>query len=463
MNFGAGETILVVGLGLSGQASVAVLRERGADCYITDDKSQAEISVALDDVLDRGARFVPPAQVKRILQKLDAVVISPGVPITGALVRGALAAKVPIFSEIEVAYRLCRAPLVAVTGTKGKSTATALIGSLLRAAGKRVFMGGNIGNPLISEAVQASSEDWVVAEVSSFQLECIRSFKPRISVILNISPDHLDRYGSMEEYAEAKFRILLNQDANDTFIGNLDDERLSEFKRRKSGTRLHARGLWFTCAMHHEQANLYLEEDSILYRARSGFPRTLQIMLRSEISLAGDHNVHNVMAALLCGLTLGIDPPVLRAGVMNFVPLPHRLQTVAHLGGITFVDDSKATNPGSVMAAMRSFASPIVLIAGGKAKGTDFSEMGAVISERAKAVVLIGEAGSDIAATLHGPRVERADSMSEAVDRAARLARSGDTVLLSPGCASFDMFTSAEDRGQQYAAAIRAYREAAHA
>lgn len=463
MIFDAGKTVLIIGLGRTGQASVAVLRERGAKCYVTDEQSEVALTPALEAVRRRGAHFIPPTELSRILPKLDAAVLSPGVPRHGELVRAVHAADVPIYSEIEVAYCLCKAPIVAVTGTKGKSTTTALVGALLRAAGKRVFIGGNIGNPLITEVAAASAHDWVIAEVSSFQLESIHSFKPHIAVILNISADHLDRYQSMEEYAQAKFRIFANQDSNDVFIGNLDDHRLLALESGQGRTRIRARDLWFTVGANHQRAAMYLQNDCIMYVPPAGDRRPQQIMHRCEIPLLGDHNVHNVMAAVLCGLAVGAEPSALRSAVMGFTPMGHRLQTVAEVGGVTFVDDSKATNPGSVMAAMRAFAQPIVLIAGGKSKGTDFTEMGGVISATAKAVVVIGEAADDIAATVRGPHVEKVPTMEQAVDTAAGLARRGDIVLLSPGCASFDMFSSAEDRGERFAAAVLARKETAHA
>ncbi len=208
---------------------------------------------------------------------------------------------------------------------------------------------------------------------------------------------------------------------------------------------------------------MYLQNDCIMYVPPAGDRRPQQIMHRCEIPLLGDHNVHNVMAAVLCGLAVGAEPSALRSAVMGFIPMGHRLQTVAEVGGVTFVDDSKATNPGSVMAAMRAFAQPIVLIAGGKSKGTDFTEMGGVISATAKAVVVIGEAADDIAATVRGPHVEKVPTIEQAVDTAAGLARRGDIVLLSPGCASFDMFSSAEDRGERFAAAVLARKETTHA
>ncbi len=351
---------------------------------------------------------------------------------------------------------MCKAPIIAVTGTKGKSTTTALIGHLLRQCGKGVHVGGNIGDPLIREVLDAQPDEWVVAEVSSFQLESIRSFRPRVSVILNISADHLDRYYSMDEYAEAKYRIFANQNESDFFVGNYDDERLRELHWHAGEVRVHARQLWFTLRDRHEHAAMYLREDAITYAPLTGDPRPVEIIRTGEIPLAGRHNVQNVMAALLAALAIGLNPHELGEAVRSFHPMAHRLQPIGSVGDVLFVDDSKATNPGSVIAALQSYDRPIVLIAGGKSKNTDFTELGRAIDERAEALVVIGEAANDLAAHVYRTRIERAGSMEDAVHRAAALAKPGAIVLLSPACASFDMFESAEDRGRQFIAAVHA-------
>ena len=451
--FDARERVLVIGLGRSGLASCEVLRSRGATVYATDEKDPAALHAAIAEVQRHGATFVAPANLAAVLAGLTCAVLSPGVPLNNALVRLVQRAHVPVYSEIEVAYRLGSAPIVAVTGTKGKTTTTALIGHLFREAGRATRVGGNIGNPLIAETVQADGDGWVVAEVSSFQLEGIRSFKPRVAVLLNIEPDHLDRYHSMDEYSEAKFRIFSNQGPHDVFIGNLDDPVIAALAEGEGSLRIPSRAFWFARAPH-RMTTLYVRRGWITYAPSSGDPRPVEVMPLSEIPLLGAHNVSNVLAAVLAGLATGIEPAVLRAGVAGFKPLPHRLQTVAERDGVRFIDDSKATNPGAVMAALEAFdESPIVLIAGGKSKRADFRELGAAIDRRVKSVVLIGEAADEIAATLDGPGVERASSMDEAVEISRRHAKAGDVVLLSPGCASFDMFDSAEQRGDAFARA----------
>jgi UDP-N-acetylmuramoylalanine--D-glutamate ligase len=452
-HFDRNENVLVIGLGRSGRATVEVLRGRVGAVYATDEAPPERLADALAELAAADVRFVEPAALESVLPSVTTAVLSPGIPMNGALVRRVQAANIPVLSEVEVAYRICRAPIVAVTGTKGKTTTTALIGALFRAAGHTVHVGGNIGNALIRETAQAKPEDWVVAEVSSFQLEAIRSFKPRVSLILNVTPDHLDRYFSMEEYAEAKFRIFANQGPGDTFVGNLDDPIVAAAPG-EDGNRIKARALWFSGAPRRESTLYVRNGATIVYAPPTGDPRPVDVLATSEIALLGRHNVENVMGAVLAGLAAGLPLEAIREGVRGFRPLGHRLEPVAELGGVLYVDDSKATNPGSVIAAMRAFDRPIVLIAGGKAKGTDFGEMGKVVSSRAKAVVLIGEDAGEIAAVVRRAKVERAGSMDEAVTRARELAAPGDVVLLSPGCASFDMFRSAEHRGETFADAV---------
>jgi UDP-N-acetylmuramoylalanine--D-glutamate ligase len=453
--FDATERVLVIGLGRSGLASCAVLLRRGATVFATDEKSTEALASTVADLERSGVRFVAPADLDVLAPQLTSVVLSPGVPVNGDLVRRMQAARIPVYSEIEVAYRISKAPMVAITGTKGKTTTTALVGDIFRRAGKVTHVGGNIGNALINETVDAKPEDWVIAEVSSFQLESIRSFKPRIATILNLSPDHLDRYHSMDEYAEAKFRVFANQGPGDTFVGNLDDPIVGELAEGESAKRIPSRALWFALAPHRMTA-IYVRHERITYAPPTGDPRPVEIMPVSEIPLVGRHNVANVLAAVAIGLAADLDREAIRAAVREFQPLPHRLQRVAVQDGVIYVDDSKSTNPGSVVAALDAFAQPIVLIAGGKSKRTDFRAMGEAVRRRAKGVVLIGEAAEEIAAAIGDKPSIRAASMDDAVAIARGLAAPGDIVLLSPGCASFDMFASAEARGEAFTRAATA-------
>lgn len=458
--FDARERALVIGLGKSGMACVRVLRARGVGVVATDDKPAGELAEQVAAITALGARFVAPEALPDVTAELTVAVLSPGVPLTAAVVRDVTHANVPVIGEIELAARLARSPIVAVTGTKGKSTTTALIGHLLRACGRGARVGGNIGYPLIEEVVDAEPDEWVVAEVSSFQLETIRTFKPRVAVLLNLSPDHLDRYPSMDEYAEAKFRIFANQSPDDALVLDLDDARLEAL--RHHGGRVQARVLGFTLGERIAGAAMY-QRDGVLFYAPAEGAAEVPIVARSEIALPGEHNVRNAMAALLAALAVGCEPQRLRAGIASFRGMPHRLQPVGEVGGVLYVDDSKATNPDAVVAALRAYDRPIVLIAGGRAKGTAFAALGAAIRARAKVLIAIGEAAAAIVESARGASALYAPTLESAVERARDLAVPGDVVLLSPGCASFDMFRSAEERGERFAAAVAALRETAGA
>lgn len=452
------EIVVVIGLGRSGLATVQVLRERGATVYATDEKTLEQLEQAIAEIEERGASFVQGERLRAVYQQITAAVVSPGVPLNGTLVREIQDAGIPVFSEIEVAYRICKAPIVAVTGTKGKSTTTALIGAIFRQGAKTVHVGGNIGNALIRETADALREDWVIAEVSSFQLESIRSFRPRISLFLNLSPDHLDRYHSMDEYFEAKVRIFANQGPGDAFAGNLDDERIAQFAEGEAATRVPTKSYWYAKSPH-RNTTVYLRDSKVMYAPPAGDPRPVEILTTADIRLIGVHNVENVMGAVLVGLLAGIESAAIREAVRNFSGMPHRLQLIAEVAGVRYVDDSKATTPGAVVAALEAFDAPIILIAGGRSKRTDFRALKAAAATRVKAAVLIGEAADEIAAALGSVPVKRAGSMQAAVEAARALACAGDVVLLSPACASFDMFSSAEARGDAFGVAVGAPAE----
>ena len=440
------DSVLVIGVGRSGLATAEVLRARGVAVVAYDDQSPARLEKERAQLAQLGVPLISREELEGAARAASAAVLSPGVPLTNPAVLQVQRLNLPVYSEIEVAYRMSAAPLVAVTGSKGKSTTTALIGHLLRQSGMSVRVGGNIGNPLIRETASAKAGEWVVAEVSSFQLESIREFAPRVSVLLNITADHLDRYPSMEEYAEAKYRIFANQRSSDAFVGNADDPYCA---RLRDGARaIPCKSYWFSAAGA-EGASVVAEAGAIVRRTSTG--RRTILAKPGDLKLRGAHNLANALAASLASLLAGARVEAVRSGLRTFEPLAHRLATVASVDGVEWVDDSKATNPDAVVKALDSFDAPIVLIAGGKAKNTDFAGLALAITRRAKAVVLIGESAREIGAHLNGMPVHYAASMEEAVDIARGAASAGDVVLLSPGCASFDMFDSAEHRGDVFA------------
>ncbi len=452
--------MLVVGLGKSGVASVEALSARGADVIATDEKPPAQLRDAVDRVERAGARFATPENLGDDLSGATLVVLSPGVPPSSPLARRVRATRIPLIGEVELASMLCEAPIIAVTGTKGKSTTAALIAHLMRACGKDVRLGGNIGDPLVGVVPSAPAHAWVVAELSSFQLETAVDLRPRISVLLNVAADHLDRYASIDEYAEAKFRIFANQGAGDAIVLDRDDARLAALEARFRARRCEAERLWYTLGPPSQGVAMALQGTAIVACAE-GVPQT--IADRTDVPLFGTHNARNAMAALLAAMRAGCEPESLRRALRTFAGLRHRLERVAEVDGVLYVDDSKATNPAAAAAALRSFEKPVVLIAGGREKGTDFAELGVAIRERAKSVIGIGEAARTIEGISGSMPFETASSMEEAVERAHALARSGEIVLLAPACASFDMFANAEERGERFARAVKLLAERAHA
>jgi UDP-N-acetylmuramoylalanine--D-glutamate ligase len=454
--FRKGDRVLVIGVGRSGLATIEVLRSRGVRVTAFDDKPAELLPQEARDMLTRlRVPLVTAEDLPRVAEAAKAAIVSPGVPLTHRAVARVHEAGRPVISEIELAYAIASGPIIAVTGSKGKSTTTALIGHLLRSAGIPARVGGNIGNPLVRETASAQPDEWIVAEVSSFQLEGIRTFAPRISLLLNISPDHLDRYHSMEEYAEAKYRIFANQKPDDIFIGNADDEHCAAL-RYGAGRTVPCRALWYGVDPSDRGLTATLEGDAMVVRDKR---REAPLIDVADLRIRGRHNISNAMAATLASLSAGAKLGAIRDGLRSFDPLPHRL-TVVHRGaGITWIDDSKATNPASATAALESIEEPVILIAGGKSKKTDFTAFAAAASKRAKRVILIGETARQIGELLEGPPVVYAQNLEAAVENAAAGATSGDVVLLSPACASFDMFESAEQRGEHFAQLARARRD----
>jgi UDP-N-acetylmuramoylalanine--D-glutamate ligase len=445
--FNRDDRVLVIGAGRSGLAAAEAVRSLGAAVSVFDDKERAQLGDEAAKLEALGAQLVDRDRLDHEASIASAAIVSPGIPDGNPALLALQRRDVPVYSEIELAYRLSRAPIVAVTGSKGKSTTTALIARMLSAQGFRVHTGGNIGNPLVREAMAAQPGDWIVAEVSSFQLERIDAFAPRVSVLLNVGADHLDRYPSIDAYASAKLRIFKNQTSSDHSVVNADDAfcRAAAAAGKIGNARVH----WFS-AQADPQAQAVCEDGALVLRQGGG--RAPVVLARTdELRLRGGHNVENALAAALAATQAGASATAVGEALRAFEPLPHRLITVAISGGVEWIDDSKATNPEAVIRALETFDAPVVLIAGGEGKNLDFSKLGQAASRRAKAVVLIGRAATDIASHISGIPVRFASSLQEAVDAAAATAAAGDVVLLSPGCASFDMFESAEQRGEQFA------------
>lgn len=451
----AGARVTVMGLARSGVAACRLLQEVGARVTVSDRKEPGELQSALGDI-DLGAVQVTVGpSYESSLEGADLVVISPGVPYRMEALERVRRRGVGVISELELASRFLAAPMLAVTGTNGKSTTVTLIGKILAEQGKRVFVGGNLGTALSDAAwaaVKAKKEgradpfDYLVVEVSSFQLETVDRFHPWIAGILNVTVDHQDRYDSLDDYLEAKARIFENQSPEDYALLNLDDPRVSRL-----GGRIRSRRIGFTRAgtlgLGADQGT-FLDGDTIVTTV-TGSRQT--ICRTREIRMLGSHNVENVMAASTYAALCGCSPDVIRKTVTAFPGLEHALEFVRERRGVRFVNDSKGTNVDATLKALEGIDHPIWLIAGGRDKGGDFSRLTDAVRRRVTHAILIGEAAPVLRQAWHGAvKMSEAGSLREAVQYAARESSAGDVVLLSPACASFDMFRDYQDRGRQF-------------
>jgi UDP-N-acetylmuramoylalanine--D-glutamate ligase len=441
----AGRKVLVIGAARSGIASARFLAQRGAIVALNDRKPLAEWPAAALELKSIGVGQIAGDPPSWLLDQIDLVVVSPGVPTKAIPIRYADRRGAEVIGEIELASRFLRGRVVAVTGTNGKTTTTTLIGEMLRDAQLNVQVGGNIGNALVSLIDSSRDDGWSVVEVSSFQLETIVDFHPTVAAVLNVTPNHMDRYDSMTDYAAAKHRVFMNQTAGDVAILNADDQIVSSWAK---GLRAHV--VNFSTQRELEEGLFLLGRD-LVSRTRDG-ERVL--LTRDEMQLRGTHNVENVLAAMAAGLACGADPESLRETVRRFRPVEHRLEEVAEVKGVRFFNDSKATSVDATMKALEAFAADrgkIVLILGGRGKQAPYAPLGPLVRELVRKMILIGEDAPAIERELNSAApFEHAADMHDAVSRAFAAASPGDVVLLAPACASFDMFESFEQRGRVF-------------
>jgi len=436
-----GKHIAVIGLAKTGLATVAFLLDRGAAVTATDMNPRARTAAALP-----GLKTAP--HDPEILTGVDLVVPSPGVPPANPILQAALDRDIPLLSELELAGRFLRIPLIAVTGTNGKTTTTALIGHLLAGGGRKVFVGGNIGAPLIGYVGGPQADDWAVIEVSSFQLQWSESLHPAVAVLLNVTADHLDYHGSFAAYREAKERLFANQTAADTAILNGDDGGTAAL-----APRLAARTLCFRSGGP-VTAGMYVESDRLVYVPPDGAAETYP---RSMVKLPGTHNLENVMAAIMAARSCGCSPAEIAAAVASFPGFPHRLEYVGERRGVSYYDDSKGTNVDAVCRALETFTAPVVLLMGGRDKAGDFRPLIPLLRAKVKRLVLFGEARAAIGAVLGGiVATDARPTLREGLAAAAAGAAPGDVVLLSPGCASFDEFRDYRARGKFFQDQVKA-------
>lgn len=442
------QQVIVVGAGSTGLALCRYFQQRGAGVVLSDARSQDQIA-GLAELAAAGVCFDCGQHSTELFLQADLVVLSPGVPETIGAVVAARQAGIPVLGEIEIAWRELSAPLIAITGTNGKSTTTSVIGEIFQRWGKRAFVGGNLGLPLI-EATGREDWDYVIAELSSFQLETIEGFRPRYALLLNITEDHLDRYPDMASYIAAKARIFENLQPDDVAILNAEDPLVAEL-----APRIGARQVWFSSARLLEHGMGY-EQGQLVWRWQGREER----FAASELRLRGLHNVENVMAALIPALLEGCPAALAWSAACAFAGLDHRMVAVRQLDGVWYYNDSKGTNVGSVVKSLAGLAAPVTLIAGGKDKGGDYAPLADLVRERVAHLLLIGEAAGRIAEALGTLTDTRfATSLQEAVTLAHRLTGSGGAVLLSPGCSSYDMFKNYGERGDVFTQAVLALPE----
>ncbi len=456
----ASKRIAVIGLAATGLATARVLSERGAVVTVYDGKPEA----ALDAARVAEAKAIPGVRLALGVaepdwSETDLVVPSPGVPKTARAIAGAFERNIPVWSEIEVAYRLAVAPILAITGTNGKTTTTALVGAICREAGLVTFVAGNIAEdegkrvPLIEAAVECPADGVIVAEISSFQLEHVHTFKPKVAAWLNLSVDHMDRYSGMDEYARAKAKIFAAQDETDTAVLNADDEIVMKYSTGVgSGNRCH-----FANELGgHSEEGFYQVGDNFVQAEDDYYFKLFPVAV---VQLVGRHNIANTLSAIAMTRAFGITEKVVKRGIKGFRGVAHRMEFVAEVRGVRYINNSMCTNPAAVEASVSAITAPLIAISGGIHKGGDLTSMYESLSSNARHVVLIGASRAELragllAAGMDAGAISEADTLPEAVQVAAGVAVAGDTVMLVPGCASFDMFSGFEERGAVFRAAV---------
>ena len=441
--------VLVVGAGLSGQAVSKFLLDKKAKVSLTDSQSPEQMGALADKLAAQGVTLYLGENPVVNQENYDLLVVSPGVPLTVPAVAQARRSSVPVIGELELSYHYTSSPIVAITGTNGKTTTTSLIGQMFRDAGYHTLVAGNIGLPLISEVEKYTEKDVVVAEVSSFQLETTEQFRPRVAVILNITPDHLDRHGTMEEYIGAKARIFAQQREGDSVVLNYDDP----ITRDLAG-EVQDRVIFFS-RQHILDKGSFIQGNKIMVNGVRG---NFEIADIASLKIPGAHNLENALAAVAVGYAMGLAPTDIARTLASFMGVAHRLEYVTTLNGVTYINDSKGTNPDAAIKALEAYDVPIVLIAGGKNKGVSFKDFAKIIKEKVRVLITVGIHGYQIeeAAREQGfTNIFPAQDYNQAVKLAHEQAKLGEVVLLSPACTSWDMFKNFEERGEMFKQLVR--------
>ena len=435
--------ILVVGMGVSGLSTARMLIKEGAYVTINDNKRQEDINREyLKQALDMGATLETGGHREQTFTSSDLIIVSPGVPLDIQPLNAARKEEIEIIGEMELASRMIRIPIAAITGTNGKTTAVKLLGAMAESSGSKVFVGGNIGTPLIDFAAGNQDADYIVAEVSSFQLDSMELFCPEVSLLLNISPDHLDRYPDYGAYIQSKFSISRNQGPGHYAVLNDDDEKIAGY-RPDGGVSILRYGM-----DRKDYRQAFMKGKSLI----ASLPGKEAIEYSTDrFSLPGRHNIENLMGTVLAGLALGLEPKSIQSAIDNFRGLPHRMEMVGSIGGVDFYDDSKATNVDAAVRAITSFDKQIILIGGGRHKGGDYSPLVEAAKGRVKRVILMGESRQLMERSFEDEiPFSVAETMKEAVFLAYSSSAPGDIILLAPACSSFDMFESYSHRGDVF-------------
>ena len=445
-----GKKVLVVGLGKSGKAAARALNEAGAAVYVQDSKTQDKLDTQFIQYMQNEGIVSYLGCVPEDMTAFDMLVLSPGVPPALDYIEEARRAGIEITGELELAYRLGEGQFIAITGTNGKTTTTTLVGEIFKASGRETAVVGNIGSPVVAEAAGSPKDKWLVTEVSSFQLETTESFRPVVSAILNLTPDHLNRHGTMEAYGAAKARVAANQTADDFLIINLDDPQAYALAKDTAATVIPFSRKTVPAA------GAYLDGSVIKLKDLDGTEHS--ICDRSELRIIGDHNVENVLAAAAIAFFAGIDPEVISAAVREFPGVEHRIEFCGNVDGVDYYNDSKGTNVDAAVIALKALKDGVILIAGGDGKSQDFTDLAKHFDGCVKALILLGRDAPVIeeAAKRTGfTDIYNCKDMPECVRKAAEIAGTGDKVLLSPACASWDMYDNFEQRGRHFKQCVK--------
>jgi UDP-N-acetylmuramoylalanine--D-glutamate ligase len=448
-----GMNILVVGLARTGIATVKTLVKHGANVTANDIKPKEELDENFKEIEGLDITIVLGEKADALVMGKDIIIVSPGIPTSLSFFEIAKKEKVEVISEVELAYRLCEAPIIAITGTNGKTTTTSLVGDIFKRVGKKTYIVGNIGNPFIEIVDEATPQDMVVLELSSFQLETIRDFHPSVAAILNITPDHLDRHKTFEAYCDLKARVFENMMVSDVLIYNTQNQATVEVSRKTQARR---------CGFGLEKQPstvAWVEEGEIITNISGEMEKICRV---EDIFIPGNHNVENVLAAIIMTKVCGVGNDIICESLKQFKGVEHRIEYVACINDVTYFNDSKGTNPESVMKAVGAMVGETILIAGGYDKHADYDELMGACKGRVKQFVLLGETAEKIkqSAKAHGfTNITMVDTMQKAVQVATNLAINGDNILLSPACASWDMYDNYEQRGKDFKQEIAALRE----